>query len=315
MLNRRTLRIKVMQGIYSSQLNDTLKSRVLEANIERSIRNTYQLHLYNLLVITRVAGYVVEDEKRRARKHLQTNKSSHFSTRIATAPFVQYLSENVAFNAALKQEKLVPRLDKSVTRKLYQKLSESDTYQKYCAKETVSDSDHRRIIRHLFKKVMLPNEVYQAHLDDTFISWIDDEKSIASSVTNAINSFQVKDDRFTVLLSKEEWNERTMFFKQLLYKTQSNYASFSEMISPQLENWEIERVTTIDTILMMMALCELMFFPTIPVKVSINEYIDISKIYSTPKSKDFINGILDKLMKKLKDEGRIQKTGRGLVGG
>ncbi len=314
MLSRRALRVKAMQTLYAhSQSSDTKVSSLVQQLLQ-SIDEAYRLYLYNTWVMTKVAQYAQEDKERRSKKHLRTDADKNVDTRIAAHPIITHISENVTLQAAFKNAKVMPFLEKDMIKDLYKAWIRQKAYTKYTQTEKHTEKENQAVLKNYCRNVINSHEGFQAHLEDHFFNFFDDYTMATTAMANNVANYKENVERSIFLNDPKDWNEKVTFAKNLVRKTVENDEELVELIKPQLKNWEIERITQVDIILLKLALCELLHFPTIPVKVTINEYIDISKIYSTPKSKDFINGILDKLMKKLKEEGKIVKTGRGLVG-
>lgn len=316
MLTRRSLRIKVLQTIYACQQNTSMSEQGIQRLFQKSINNVYRLFLYQTLILTEVARYVTEDKHKRSRKHLVTEEDRNLSTRIWDNKVVQAIVNDEEFQQRIKLEKLKYLIDADMVKTLYKNFIKTPKYQAYINHEDPKLKDDKKILKTLFRDVMQASELYGDYLDDHFTNWMDDDQAIESAVISMILNFKVPSENAPILALRKvrDWDEKVQFGKELLQYTLKYKEDLIALITPQLQNWELDRVSQIDVILLQLALSELLYFPTIPVKVSINEYIDISKSYSTPKSKDFINGILDKLMNSLKKEGRITKLGRGLVG-
>ncbi|MFK7903585.1 MAG: transcription antitermination factor NusB [Chitinophagales bacterium] len=287
-----------------------------ERLFQKSVNNVYRLFLYQVLMITEVAKYVTEDKFKRSQKHLATEEDKNLSTRLWDNDIMQAIVNDEGFKRTVQIEKLKYLVEADVVKGLYKLLVEKPYYQQYISQTEPSLKEDKKVLKLLFKEIMQESELYGDYLDDHFTNWMDDDETIESSITSLILNFKIlsNDAPIVALRRVRDWDEKVQFGKELLQHTLKYKEDLIALITPQLKNWELDRVSLIDVILLQLALSELLYFPTIPVKVSINEYIDISKSYSTPKSKDFINGILDKLMNTLKEEGRITKLGRGLVG-
>ncbi|MDX2001231.1 MAG: transcription antitermination factor NusB [Chitinophagales bacterium] len=312
MLSRRNIRIKVMQTIYAHESGSYNNMVIAEKALLKSIQNAYTLALYNLYIVREVALYARKEAKMRAAKKLPSQEDLNFNTRIAESPLAVALENNTAFNDLIKEHKVHLMESEEVIKSLFKKLIGRPEYKRYLAQLATLESE-KGILSVLLNKVMLHDELYTSHVEELFTNWIDDQAPVLFKLNQLLG-----DVDFEAEISKRESfqpdEEDEEFARELFSKTVSNDEDFGQLIAPKLQNWDLERIASLDMILMKMAICELMFFKNIPIKVSINEYIDISKIYSTPKSKDFINGILDKLMNQLKNEGRIKKQGRGLMG-
>ncbi len=309
MISRRNVRIKVMQILYTMNRDETITPKLSRKQYDKSVETSYKIYLLNVLQLYKVAEYVQEDAKIRAAKHLPTEEDKNFTTKLFDNPIIQTFADSASFRSLVKQDKLNKLLDEDFTRKMYKEFAKTDEFKKYQA-DRVDLQGHRDLLLELYK-FLVKHELFEERLEDYFSSWQDDKSLVVGAMKKTIKRVNGEDDFHIAYLPEDETVKE--YGEELLHKVMAKDDELFELIEPMLQNWEAERVATIDMILLKMALCELMYFETIPTKVTINEYVDISKLYSTPKSKEFINGILDKLMKKLKDQGRIKKTGRGLV--
>ncbi|WP_337044079.1 transcription antitermination factor NusB [Emticicia sp. 17c] len=223
----------------------------------------------------------------------------------------------------LRQEKLLETLairrnvdwsnEQVLIAKLYREvLRVNNHYTEYCAKKNHTLEEDFALLKYLLKNVILKNELTWEYFEKQDLYWIDDIETLRAAVTHTFQSF-VEDGRFKIILLDEEWEERKDFLQTLYRKSILEENQLEDILIPKLKNWEIERISETDQILLKMALVEMLNYPSIPIKVTINEIIEIAKDYSTPKSGQFVNGILDSLSKELKDAGKIRKSGRGML--
>ncbi len=244
-------------------------------------------------------------------KFIKTADDEKASTTIAANRIVKYLQENEEFNTLTKKDGIRNYVNDDLVKKLFNELSAKQRYKEYSVNSTTTLEQDKDIIIFLLKKVIHDSSDYHAYLEETFINFDDDNDLLLHIISKFTEAFE--EDKRNYFQSIEIWEEEKKFAFDLLAKTTEHNEELVAIIQPNLKNWEMDRVAVLDLILMKMAVCELKYFPTVPVKVSINEYIDISKMYSTPKSKDFVNGVLDKVKKQLQDKGEIKKFGRGLM--
>jgi transcription antitermination protein NusB len=310
MLSRRNIRVKVMQLLYAKSRDNVLTVNDLNRRYENYGTRTLELYLLNFHQFLEVAHHAIKDEVSRKSKYLPSEKDIHFDAKLYRNDVVQQFLENGRYEKAIKKHMIAGRIDTDATANFYRKFLETDLYKAYMAKEETTDDDHRAILIELYK-FLYTSEDFHELMEDFTPSWIDDDSLIIGATKKTIKAMPSDRDFFDGF--SEEDLLTIEFGQQLLIKAYKQDEPLLEDIKPMLKNWEADRVATIDMISLKMALCELLYFPTIPTKVTINEYVDISKMYSTDKSKDFVNGILDRMMKQLKDEGRIVKEGRGLV--
>jgi transcription antitermination protein NusB len=310
MLSRRNIRIKVMQLLYAKNRDTELTLNELHQQYDNYGKRTLELYLLNFHQLLEVAHYAIKDEVNRRAKHIPTEDDKKFTAKLYKNDLLEPFILRGAYSKAIKKFLIDGFLEEDTTRLFYQKFLETDCYKQFMAKSDATKEDCRYVLLELYK-FLYNNESFAEMMEDFSPSWIDDDSLIIGAIKKTIKALPTESE------FHHDFNEEdhlTMAFgAQLLIKSYKQDEALLEDIKPMLKNWDAERVATIDMILMKMALAELLFFPTIPTKVTINEYVDISKMYSTDKSKDFVNGILDRLMKKLKEEQRIVKEGRGLI--
>ncbi len=311
MLSRRNIRVKVMQLLYAIGMDSTLTYKDLENRYNRDIQSSYELYIFNLYQLMKIAEYVKSDAAKRAAKLLPTEEDKYFSPKLFENENVQSIVNNEGYKALLKKYKLETKNDKDTNRLLYTEFAKSEDFKNYLLqKDKSSLADHLDILLKLYK-FLVNNETFEEHLDDRYSCYIHDKSLVVGAMKKTLKASPLEGAFYDQYVPDDETTKE--FGLELLYKVFHQNDELLSIIKPVLKNWEADRVANIDMILLKMAVCELINFETIPTKVTINEFVDISKIYSTPKSKDFINGILDKLMKLLQKEGKIIKKGRGLV--
>ena len=312
MQSRRNIRIKVMQTIYAWEQNAYPSLHAAERALAKSVQATYTAVLYNLFLFTKVAQYVLVEDKIRKGKHLPGKEDLNFSTKFSENAFAATINASGIFNKEIKDRNLLHIDNAELVRSLFKGLYERDEYKLYSITEGSSLENDMEIYKILYHDVMLASPLYEAHIEEHFAN-LDDDIVLIHFITKEFLEDFTKKPYDKLLTELVDSSEQESFGQELFEKTNNTKELLINLIEPQLENWDAERVAQLDMILMRLALCEMLYFENIPVKVSINEYIDIAKEYSTPKSKDFINGLLDKLMRQFKHEGKIIKTGRGLV--
>ncbi len=310
MLSRRNVRIKVMQTVYAHEHDQEKTLERLEKTMLENINSFYRAFLYNLYIICKTVEYVITDVQIRSEKFIQAEKEN-FSVQLFYNPIIQHLVEKENLYREMRREKLDNRADTDYFRMFFQSLKKSEEYERYSDKENPLLPEDQEIISFIYKHILFPNEIFQQHIEDIFPGWLDDKDAIYHSVINTVASISPAQKAFVINRSKE-MKESKEFAINLLHSTLHHEEELTFLIAPFLENWDKERLAIMDFILMKMAVTEMLYLPEIPVKVTMNEYIELAKIYSTPKSGEFINGILDAIMKKLKEEEKIVKEGRGM---
>ncbi|MEN0003336.1 MAG: transcription antitermination factor NusB [Bacteroidota bacterium] len=271
---------------------------------------SYELFLFNLLLFIKVAGYAKEDAKQKSSKLLPTEEDKKFTDKLSSNQIVETIRKSHGFQTLVKHYALEDKVDEDGVRRVYQEFAKEDSYKAYVGQETSMLDDHKAVLLALYK-FCINSETFNDLLEDNFALWVDDKSLVVGATKKTIKALPDGDDFYEKHRPGDETTKE--FGEVLLSEVCQNDSKLLALIEPTLKNWDVERVAVIDMILLKMALCELLQFPTIPTKVTLNEFVDISKQYSTDKSKDFINGILDRLMKKLHKEGQINKKGRGLV--
>ncbi len=310
MLSRRNIRIKVMQMLYGATKDSELNFDQILERYRTSVDQAYGLYLYGLYYLVKVSEYALKDAERRSAKHLPTEEDKAFTGKLFLNSSTQSLAKNDDFETRLSRRRLLDKIDSDLVRRLYTEFAKGEAYKKYLSLSEESAKDQVDVMLALFK-VCSGDEAFNDALEDLHVTWIDDKSLVIGSIKKTIKALPL-DENFCKSYEPDE-EAVVEFGEELLRKVFNEDSELLEIIEPTLKNWDADRVATIDMILLKMALCELMIFPTIPTKVTLNEFVEISKRYSTEKSKDFINGILDRLMKQLHKDGKIKKEGRGLV--
>lgn len=282
------------------ELNKKIGSRILNEKLDRSL----DLFTISILFTFRVAQYAERDAQQRSAKYLPSAADLNVNTKIAGNDFMWQVLGNQTFSEKVKGSKLEHFVDEEWVKKVYQQLVKTDTYQEYAdAKERVAAKE-RAIIQFIWEKQILENESLQEYFSEELPGWEDDREMTLMLMENFFKSNQKIN--FLNLISAE----KREYAHNLLHTVMDKEAYCMELIQPKLINWDAERVALIDLLLLRMGVCELLYFPTIPTKVTINEYIEIAKTYSTPQSGQFVNGVLDNILKDLVKENKIEKQDR-----
>ncbi len=310
MLSRRNVRVKVMQVLYAQSRDEkTNPDDVLKA-YRANIRSSFELYLFNLLFLIRIASYASNDLARRKAKLRPSDEDRAFTARLSENPLVQSLLVNQELQKTLRAYQLDKAVEEDQARILYQEFLKTTDYQEYLALDEPAEQDHINILIQLYK-LCLANETFNDWVEDAFPLWTDDESLIVGAMKKTIRALPAQPG---FLDEYRPSREATVEFGETMLRLMAQHEDeYFKLIEPTLKNWDADRVAVIDMILLKMAICELLNFPSIPTKVTLNEFLEISKQYSTEKSREFINGILDRLMKVLMKDGKIVKEGRGLI--
>ena len=310
MLSRRSVRIKVMQLLYMLNRDEQLAFPDMVKEYNDGIWKTYELYVLHLYLLLKVAQYAEKDAANRAAKHLPTDEDKAFTPRLYTNPYTQSLANHKQFLNVVAKYKANEGLDDDHIRAMYLAFADTSEYKAYLALPEPANEDHTKILLELYR-FLTNHDLFVEISEDRYNNWPDDESLVTGAIKKTLKAMPASGEFYKEFEPADETVRE--FGEQLLRKTCQEDRALFEQIEPTLKNWDADRVAVLDMIMLKMALCELLHFPTIPTKVTLNEFVEISKVYSTEKSKDFINGILDRLMKRLLKEEKIVKEGRGLI--
>ncbi|MEY8848449.1 transcription antitermination factor NusB [Psychroserpens sp. XS_ASV72] len=313
MLNRRHIRIKVMQTLYASNRSESEDIKHRESFLDHSLNSTYDLYLSLLSLIIEVHKKAI-DRYEKSQRLLSKKNGTQSNRKFIDNEVLVFLSNNKAITEALEKRKLNPwYLDFEYVDLTHKAIVESDIYEDYLSTPDSTFKEDKQFFINIFEDIIAPNDKLYDYFEDKKLTWLDDIPVVNTFILKLVRKFKpnASEQHFLPNLFKD--SDDRDFAMELLRKTLLNQSSLSEEIAAKTKNWDSERITQIDTVLMQMAICEFQKFPSIPVKVTINEYLEIAKEYSTPKSSNFINGILDKIVKEYKDKNQLNKVGRGLM--
>ncbi len=310
MLSRRSVRIKAMQLLYSKDRDEALAKKELIKNYDFCINQSYELFLYCLYILIQVTASAEQDLLKRKSKHLPSDYDKSFSDKLYSNELIQDLVENKDLNKKFEALKFEEKYNSEYTEKIYDTFSKKDEYKAYIK----SESDNKATLELLLElfRFCRQDELFNEMLEDSYYNWLDDKSLVVGAIKKYLKALPSANRKlFAEFLPEDDTVQE--FGKSLLKSTLEQQDDLMKIIIPVLENWDHERLATVDTILLKLAVSEMLNFPTIPAKVSLNEYVELGKQYSTAKSKEFINGILDKIMKTLQAENKMNKEGRGLI--
>lgn len=310
MVNRELIRLKVVQLIYAYYQNEGKTEDVAVQELMFSLSKSHELYKYLLTLLVSMREYAErKDESVRSRGArlgtpvTQTTPDGQF----AHNAFLTSLSANKEIAEYREKEKKEWPEEVPFIKKLYDKFIESDIYNLYLTKEDFSFAADREVIRKLYKTYITQNEDFDSLLEDHSLYWNDDKEVVDSFVLKTIKRFTEESDEDFPLLPEFASEEDRVFAETLFRATIENAEELRELIQKNCKNWDFSRMALMDVIIAQIALAEIINFPTIPLNVSINEYLDIAKVYSTPRSASYLNGLLDYIAKKLKTENKIFK--------
>ena len=314
MLNRRHLRIKVLQTLYAFTQSNNTNLVAGEKELLHGVEKMYDLYIYYLTMFdsfTHFAELKIEEAKR---KIFTSEEDLNPNLKFVNNRFLALLKNNKAIKDASLTTKInwSNDVEQDVLTKLFNSFTKNDIYNEYMKKESSSFEEDKKFIVKLFKKEICNFELLLHFFEEKSVYWQDDIDLVCSMVIKTLKSFKSPDDIHAPILPLYKDDEES-FIKALFRKGLNNLEDNYAIISKYTKNWESDRIALMDRLLMNLAITEAKAFEYIPTKVTLNEYIEISKFYSTPKSNTFINGVLDKIFDDLKKEGAIKKVGRGLL--
>lgn len=308
MLSRRSVRVKVMQTLYALNTDEDLSFEQSRKTYWKSIDRTFELFIYNMYTLLEIIKISVEDLSKRKKKHLPSDYDRAFTPKLFENEIVQKLVKHKGFKQKVLKLDISSKVDKDYFKKMYSSFSKEEEYIKYIMTEEIS---HLDMLLEMYRYCRA-DEFFNEMMEDSFFNWQDDKSLVIGSVKKCFKASPNLSENYFEEFYPDDDTVRS-YGEFLLERTFEDDKLLLSIIKPLLKNWDHERLALIDTVLIKMAIVELLNCETIPTKVTINEYVEVSKMYSTPKSKDFINGILDKVLKNLSEEGKIVKKGRGLI--
>ncbi|MDA0304372.1 MAG: transcription antitermination factor NusB [Bacteroidetes bacterium] len=313
MLNRRHLRIKILHilyGFYQDSDADIVQTRKA---LNHSIGKMQELYLLLLMMIGSMQGFAIDRIEAGRKKQLPAPEDLHPNTKFVTNKPLRALANSKALAKAANELGVGWGDDQEMLRKMFRSLLEQEEYMEYMSSEERGFKHDREYLIRMFRKHMITSEVFQERLEEQSIFWNDDLDLAASMAIKTIKTIRETDDDIELLPLWRQDDDDKEFFETLFAESLAQAEANEALVTEAAKNWELERIALMDRILMKMALAEAKCFSSIPLKVTLNEYIELSKYYSTPKSHGFINGILDQLFTQLKKDGTIVKIGRGLI--
>lgn len=301
-----------MQALYmyyntdgQENLNITQLTRALDKNISK----LYELYLYLLLFLEEVGEFALNYEEQVKARYIQSDKDTKSSLKLFQNPVLQKLINSEAFHKAAQKYHVQWHGDEDILRRIFQDLRNQDIYRDYVQLSEQNPVLQQEVLIFIIKHYANNLPLFHQHLEEEYYNWLDDKKIVLQMATKTIQTLasgSTADDFLQPLSQNEDDNYE--YARDLLKYTVQDDKKLQDIITPRVTKWETHQIAVIDNIILKMALTEFFHFPSIPAKVSINEYIELAKNYSTPQSKKFINGVLDAILKDLKKEGTILKN-------
>ena len=302
-----------MQSIYAMHQSGSDNLEKQEKFLQASLENIVDLYLIMLSSLVEIRKKEIEYQELAQQKHLATPEERNPNLRFINNPILVALDENNSLSVALENRKINNwQANDDTILMLLQAVKQSELYQKYMAKKVVTFEEERFFIADMFSELIAPNEKLYSYLEDFKLTWVDDIPVVNTQILKQLKQITSEEQSLIVPVIYKDAEDKD-FAVELFRKTVLNETELAKEFIDKTPNWDIDRIAELDTIIMKMAICEFLKFPSIPLKVTINEYLELAKEYSTPKSSIFINGILDNLVKDFQLKNRINKVGRGLM--
>src|SRR5664280_1280867 len=314
MISRRLLRIKALMALYAFNRREDENLAQAETELMFSIGKSYDLYHYLLLLVLEVADIATEKIDQALQKRMPSHEDLNPKKRFIDNQVISQLRRNIEFKSYISSKKLSWVNNSHIPRLLYSKMIVWEAYEEYMKAENNNYLLDKKFITRLITELFSTSEDLCSNLEEQSIYWNDDMEYISSMVEKTIKKFKADSGEKTQLMPLFKNDEDEEFVKILFRKAILHSKKCSELIDKNTTNWEVDRIALMDILVMQLAITEILEFPEIPVKVTLNEYIEIAKYYCTSKSSTFVNGILDNIVKEIRDGGLFNKFGRGLVG-
>ena len=308
MINRVLIRLKIVQIVYAYYQNGVKNLDTAEKELFFSLSKAYDLYNYLLLLMVEITKQAERKINAAKNKLLPTAEELYPNTKFVDNRFIAQLEVNSQLLQFSETQKKTWSNEEEFVKNLCEKIMDSDIYKEYMAAETSSYEEDREVWRKIYKKIIFNNAELDQVLEDQSLYWNDDKEIVDTFVLKTIKRFDEKNGAKQELLPEFKDEEDKDFARRLFRRTILNADYYRHLISENTRNWDLDRVAFMDVVIMQIALAEILSFPNIPVSVSLNEYIEIAKLYSTPKSGNFINGTLDGIVKVLQKENKLTKN-------
>ena len=318
MINRILIRIKTIQLLFAYRINKeqltgskalSATSQKAEGELLDSLNQTYELYHWILQLIIELHNYAIKRIEIGLNKLRPTDEERNPNKRFINNLFAKQLCSNKALAEFNKNNGISWSEETDLIKLLMNQITAADFYKEYMKDNTRSYENDKMLWRHIVRKVLIPSTILEERLEEMNLYWNDDFETVMSFVEKTIKRFEEEKGADQPLLEKFRDTEDIDYAKKLLKTAIYNQEEYETLIQQTAQNWESERIANMDMVIMQAAIAEINAFPTIPINVTLNEYIEISKYYSTEKSSNFINGILDKIVNNLRQEGKLVKVG------
>lgn len=309
MISRRSIRIKVLQAIYSQLLLNDTNTEEAKNVYDRSIQDVVEINLIFLNYFYLTFKYVEEYSVQQSQMYLLTDEEKNINTSLLDADLYLYLQNNAQFHKLLKKYKLEQYIQTEYVKKMFTELLKTQEYKEFILSRKIQTEYN--LYNVFFKKILFSNEDLLDYIESYYANIEEDADLVHFTLKRSIKAI-IESRPLEISYGLEETKELKNFAYDLIKVTLEQHLEYMQIIKPKLKGWEAERIPILDMTIIKMAMSEMLHFATIPLKVTVNEYIDLTKLFCSVKSKDFVNGIMDRIMRDLQSQGKILKTGRGL---
>jgi N utilization substance protein B len=314
MISRRQLRIKALQSLYAYYKTGREDMGRSEKELHFNIEKAFELYHYLLLLILDVSLYAESRIELARNKRIPTEEDLNPNLRFINNQLIEQLRNNESLLRFVDQHKLNWSNYPELIKETYTRIIESEQYAAYTSADPSGYAEDKKLVTFVYTHIVFTSELLDSIMEEQSIYWNDDLEFITSMIVKTFKKFKEEDGPDIKLMELYKNREDRDYAVRLYRQTIIHRDEYVEYIKTNTRNWDLERIAFMDILIMQMAIAELIGFPSIPIKVTLNEYLEISKYYSTSKSNIFINGVLDKVVSQLKEEKKISKSGRGLIG-
>jgi len=312
MINRRIIRTKVLQTIFAHYLSKNNSLTMIEKELEFNYKRFYDLYFYIFRLLIDINDYARRKQEKAKKRYMPSAEDLNPNAKFVNNKLIAQLRENIFIQNHLQETKLSWINNPELIKNLYNQLALTEQFENYMQSDDNSYKSDKEIIIYCLNTIIYNNEDFFNILEEQSMFWNDNVEYVVEMVLKTLKNFSIGYDRTAKLMPKFKNEIDEDFSRQLLRKSVLNKEKYKKLVEENTLNWDYDRLAYIDLLIIQLAITELITFPEIPTKVTFNEYIELSKIFSTPKSANFINGILDKIVQKLQETGEINKIGRGL---
>jgi len=291
--------------VYYNDREDNLSASKVLKVLDKNIDKLYELYLYLLLMLKELGDFMIHYDEEIKSRYIQNDRDVKSSLKFLNNPVLKALQNSQEFEKALKDNKISWNGDSDILRKIFLDLKNQEAYKDYLIAPEDNAGVNYELLTFILRHYTTNFPVVQQHLEEEYYNWLDDRKIAKQMAGKTLQTIALaSEEKISLMPQSHREDENYIFAQELIKKTIAEDESLEKIIRAKTEHWEQHQVAMIDMIIIKMAVCEFIYFPTIPPKVSINEYIELAKTYSTPQSKKFVNGVLDAILKDLNKEGK-----------